>query len=169
MANLAQLVNVLAPIVTSPVGLVHQTIYHPLCLYAAHMRGIALDVHVECDTYSLRPEDTISMRPHRMAHRGPFKLLDVAATRDAAARQITLAVVNRDLNRSIQTEVRFADGANPYHATVHEVTAANVEVANSFERPHAVEPQKSHLELGGQDLSYRFPPHSLTLLQMTFA
>ena len=38
MANLAQLVNAIAPIFTSPQGLFLQTIYHPLRLYAEHMR-----------------------------------------------------------------------------------------------------------------------------------
>ena len=33
---------------------------------------------------------------HRVADLGPFQLLDVAATRDAAARRLTISVVNRD-------------------------------------------------------------------------
>src|SRR5919197_6510032 len=37
MANLAQMVNVIAPVVTSPDGIFLQTIYHPLRLYAEHM------------------------------------------------------------------------------------------------------------------------------------
>ena len=38
IANLAQMVNVIAPIFTSPQGLYRQTIYHPLRLYAEHMQ-----------------------------------------------------------------------------------------------------------------------------------
>jgi alpha-N-arabinofuranosidase len=166
MANLALLVNVLAPIVTSPTGLLHQTIYHPLCLYARHMRGTALDLHVNCDTYTVRPEDTVSARPHRMADQGPFNVLDVAATHDTVARQMTLAVVNRDRDRSIQTEIRIMDGARPSHADVYEFTGADVDAVNSFERPRAVEPRQSPLELGQQSFSYTFSPHSLTLLVM---
>src|SRR5207244_11003813 len=37
IANLAQLVNVIAPIFTSPRGLFLQTIYHPLRLYVEHV------------------------------------------------------------------------------------------------------------------------------------
>jgi alpha-N-arabinofuranosidase len=47
MANLAQLVNVIAPIVTSKEGLFLQTIYHPLHLYAEQMQELVLDVHVK--------------------------------------------------------------------------------------------------------------------------
>ena len=41
IANLAQLVNVIAPIFTNPQGLYRQTIFHPLRLYAEHMQHVA--------------------------------------------------------------------------------------------------------------------------------
>jgi alpha-L-arabinofuranosidase len=41
MANLAQLVNVIAPIVTSPQGLFRQTIFHPFRLASAGTRPAA--------------------------------------------------------------------------------------------------------------------------------
>ena len=55
IANFAQLVNAIAPIFTSPKGLFLQTIYHPLRLYAEHTQAIALDVHVDGETYDLPP------------------------------------------------------------------------------------------------------------------
>src|SRR6201999_2793706 len=39
IANMAQLVNVIAPIFTNDQGLFLQTIYYPLQLFAANMRG----------------------------------------------------------------------------------------------------------------------------------
>src|SRR5262249_51371547 len=56
MANLAQLVNAIAPIFTSKQGLFLQTIYHPLRLYAEHTRTHALDVHVDGPVYDLPPD-----------------------------------------------------------------------------------------------------------------
>ncbi len=55
MANLAQLVNVIAPIVTSPDGLLLQSIYHPLRLFAEHLGETAVDIAVECATHDLVP------------------------------------------------------------------------------------------------------------------
>ncbi|MCK4300997.1 MAG: alpha-N-arabinofuranosidase, partial [Planctomycetes bacterium] len=43
MANLAQMVNILAPIRTSPEGLFLTPIYHPLALYAEQCGTVALD------------------------------------------------------------------------------------------------------------------------------
>ena len=101
IANLAQLVNVIAPIFTSPQGLFLQTIYHPLRLYAEHTQRVALDAYVDCETYALIPRAETSPRPHRVADLGPFKLLDVAATCDRERRALTVGVVNRDRERAL--------------------------------------------------------------------
>src|SRR5204862_2921164 len=84
IANLAQLVNVIAPIFTNEEGLFLQTIYHPLRLFSQYMREIALDTYVESELYTLVPEKESSDWPHRVADLGPFKMLDVTATCDAA-------------------------------------------------------------------------------------
>ncbi|MBO0796879.1 MAG: hypothetical protein J2P36_38860, partial [Ktedonobacteraceae bacterium] len=67
IANLAQLVNVIAPIFTNQEGLFLQTIYHPLRLYAEHMQDIALDAFVDCETYAPQAEQETSQWPHRVA------------------------------------------------------------------------------------------------------
>src|SRR3954447_10996868 len=79
MANLAQAVNVIAPIFTSPDGLFFQTIYHPLRLMVEHTQDIAISPTVECETYDLTPEAETSGWPLRVSDLGPFKLLDVSA------------------------------------------------------------------------------------------
>src|SRR5262249_49037681 len=79
IANLAQMVNVIAPIFTNKEGLFLQTIYHPLLLFSTHMQGIALDVFVDCERYNLLPEQEQSRWPHRVADLGPFQFLDVTA------------------------------------------------------------------------------------------
>ena len=52
MANLAQLVNVIAPIVTGPDGVVLQTIFHPFELFSRTTGRIALDAWWDGDTFS---------------------------------------------------------------------------------------------------------------------
>jgi alpha-L-arabinofuranosidase len=48
MANIAQVVNVLAPIHAEEKGLYLHTIYYALQLFAQHMHGTALDTLVKC-------------------------------------------------------------------------------------------------------------------------
>lgn len=52
MANLAQVVNVIAPIVTRPDALVLQTIFYPLELYSRTCGDTALDVFWQGETFS---------------------------------------------------------------------------------------------------------------------
>ena len=56
MANMAQLVNVIAPIFSTKEGSWYQTIFYPLQLFATHCHGTSLDTFVDCDTYALGGE-----------------------------------------------------------------------------------------------------------------
>jgi alpha-N-arabinofuranosidase len=168
MANLAQMVNVIAPIVTNPQGTFLQTIYHPFRLYAEHTREVALDVGVECETYALAPADEdVSVRPHRIADLGPFPFLDVAATCDVEGREICLAVVNRDRERATAATIRVLDGTIGSPVRAYEVGGEDPGVTNSFERPRAVDVRERRVE--GRDepqLHHAFPPHSVTVMRI---
>jgi alpha-L-arabinofuranosidase len=168
MANLAQMVNVIAPIVTSPRGMFLQTIYHPFRLYAEHTREVALDVDVECETYAFASgEEDVSERSHRIADLGPFALLDAVATCDVEGREISLAVVNRDRERPIATTIRVLDGTIGSPVRAYEVGGDGPGVVNSFERPAAVDVGERQVEPRGEaELRHAFPPHSVTVMRV---
>jgi alpha-N-arabinofuranosidase len=169
MANLAQMVNAIAPIFTSPGGLFLQAIYHPLRLYAEHMHEMALAVHVEGETYDLPPRQETEAfgRVHHVADLGPFPLLDAAATCDAAGRQLTLAVVNRDRDRphAAVVDLGRAEAAGP--AAVAEVNGPAVSATNSFEAPDRVGVRERRVDVAGRRFEYAFPAHSVTVLRLT--
>ncbi len=166
MANLAQMVNVIAPIFTSPQGVFLQTIYYPFWLYATLSQEIALDVYVQSDQYTLSPEveaAAASWWPLRVADLGPFSLLDVSATCDHERRQVVVAVVNRDRDSAHSATVQFAD-VEVVGIEAHEINGEHPGVHNSFEQPQAVTVQRRALELRGKVFDYTFPAHSVTLL-----
>jgi alpha-N-arabinofuranosidase len=168
MANLAQLVNAIAPIFTRKEGLFLQTIYHPLRLYAEHTREVALDVHVDGPTHDLPPaleEQTVG-RVHRVADLGPFQLLDAVATCDAAGRELTLAVVNRDRDRSHAATIDLGAAAAADPVAVSEVNGPDVGATNSFEAPRLVDVRERRLAAGGSRLEYEFPAHSVTVARL---
>jgi alpha-L-arabinofuranosidase len=167
IANLAQLVNVIAPIFTSPDGMFLQTIYHPLRLIAEHTREIALDAYVDCETHPLPAEAGGTGRSQRVADLGPFKLLDVAATRDAEGRNVTLVVVNRDPGRAIETVVQLIDASFGALAQVAEVNGADVGATNSFEHPDAVHVTDRPVPITNGQIEFAFPAHSVTVLRAT--
>jgi alpha-N-arabinofuranosidase len=169
IANLAQMVNVIAPIFTRPDGLFLQAIYHPFWLYSTLSHELALDVFVECEQYHLTAEEEQaagSWHGHRVADLGPFNLLDVTATCDAAGRQISIAVVNRDRERAHTATLQFADAVVAVGVDVHEITGADPTARNSFEEPEAVTVQQRPLEQRGPSFEYTFPAHSITLLRL---
>ena len=168
IANLAQLVNAIAPIFTDKRGLFLQTIYHPLRLYAEHTREVALDLLVESPTLELPPatEEQGGGRVHHVADLGPFQLLDATATCDAAGREVTLAVVNRDRDRGHAATIELADGGTTGGAIASEVNGPDVGATNSFEQPRLVDVRERRLEVCGRRFTHEFPAHSLTVLRL---
>jgi len=170
IANLAQLVNAIAPIFTNPRGLFLQTIYHPLRLYAEYTREIALDLHVEGPTYDLpaAQEEQSVGRVHHVADLGPFSLLDAVASCDAAGRELTLAVVNRDRDRAHRATIELI-GAAAGAGVLSEVNGPDLAAVNSFEAPRRVDVTERKLEFGGARCELEFPAHSVTVVRTSLA
>ena len=92
-ASLAQLVNVIAPIMTEPGGPAwRQTTFHPFALTARYAKGDVLRVPVRAETY-----DT--------ARFGAVPLIDAVATHDEEAGEVAIFVVNRSLHDATPVEV----------------------------------------------------------------
>lgn len=165
IANLAQLVNVIAPIVTSSDELFLQTIYHPLRLQVEHVREVALDPLVVCDTVTYI-DPPHGPRPQRVADVGPFKLLDVAASRDADGRRVTLTVVNRSPDSAVSTNIEADRPIAPTGGHVHLVDGPSPEASNSFAEPDRVGVRTRRLAFEGTALELTFPPHSFTCVEI---
>lgn len=171
IANFAQMVNAIAPIFTNRDRLFLQTIYHPLRLYAEHTQEIALDVFVDCPTHALTAEHEArdaapTDRLWKVADLGPFDLLDVTATCDAAGRELCVAVINRSPDQSLTTAVQLDGHSLAGEVWAHEVNGPELETRNSFDEPDRVGVQTRRLAGGGDGrLEYTFPAHSVTLLR----
>jgi alpha-N-arabinofuranosidase len=168
IANLAQLVNVIAPIVTNKDGLFLQTIFHPIRLSAEYTQAIALDPVVMCDTVIHR-DLTDAPWPHRVADLGPFKLLDVAASRDEAGKRLTLSVVNRSPERAIPTTLELGRAVNGNGSRIHSVAGPSPMAANSFAETNRVGVTTQPLEASGNRIEVVFPRHSISCLELSLA
>ncbi len=90
MANLAQMVNVIAPIMTNKQGLFLQPTFFPIVEYGKQRGNTSLDVWVSAPTYSI-------------ANRRPLRYLDVSATYNAGEQMIYLNVLNRSKDKDTST------------------------------------------------------------------
>jgi alpha-N-arabinofuranosidase len=149
IANLAQLVNVIAPIFSNDKGLFLQTIYYPLELFAGNTKGKALELFVDSPKYKSRRFDDV-----------PY--LDISAGYDNGS--LVLNVVNRHREQPIETEFEAEDKQFSGAVAVTEVNGPDIKSENDFGKT-AVTPAERSVTPDGRKLRYRFPPHSYSMLK----
>jgi alpha-L-arabinofuranosidase len=169
MANLAQLVNAIAPVVTTADAAYTQPIYYPVLLHAQAALDIAADTHVAGPTVSPLGPGHLSRWPHRVADLGPFGLVDAAATVSADRRRVALTLVNRNPDHAETTEIVLRDHAFAGPADIRAITEAPG-------RPAAGPPglTGTHLEQGseparGSRITVTLPAQSFTVIEAATA
>ncbi len=155
MANLAQLVNVIAPIMTNRDGLFLQPTYFPFAEYGKQRGNVSLDVWVSGPTY------TIGNRP-------PLQYLDVSATFNRATRELFLNVLNRSRDRDILARIENQAGRLAGEAAVWELNHPDLKATHTFGDDRRVRPvtRRAALRLEDNTFLYTFPAHSLTILRL---
>jgi alpha-N-arabinofuranosidase len=150
MANLAQLVNVIAPITTSTDGILLQTTFYPFELYSRTCGTIALDAWWHGDTFTGGP------------HTG-VRTLDVSASLAPDARRLSVYVVNRHLTDALDMVLELEQGRIAGTVEVATITGADLKDRNTFARPDAVTTKEQTLEVTPSDrFVYSVPPRSVT-------
>lgn len=127
VACLAQLVNVIAPIMTEPGGAAwRQTTFFPFAQASRHGRGTVLDVRVDSPEYST-------------ARFGEVPLLHATAVRGEDG-TVTVFAVNRDRNAPLPLEVTLR-GLGLDRVVEHSALAdADPEARNTLDEPERVVP-----------------------------
>ncbi|WP_417555132.1 alpha-N-arabinofuranosidase [Microbacterium sp.] len=128
-ASLAQLVNVIAPIMTEPDGPAwRQTTFFPFAATSAHARGVALDLDIVSPTYST-------------TRFGDVAIVDAIATHDTEADRYAIYAVNRAVDSPTEltidlTELGILDSASTVTARV--LADDDLDAANTREVPERV-------------------------------
>ncbi len=146
IACLAQLVNVIAPIMTETGGAVWaQTIYYPFMYTSQNGRGTALRTECECGSY-----DTASKKDV------PF--IDSTVVLSDDAKKLTLFAVNRSMNDECDLSVDFNDLG--YELCEHvALEGDDLKKVNTKEDPNAVVPTIKTV-----DEKISLQPHSWNML-----
>jgi alpha-N-arabinofuranosidase len=161
IANMAQLVNVIAPIFTSETGMFKQTIYYPLELFANNVHGTSLDVFVDCDTYDT--EEFFIGLGESKTKQSNVPYLDVSAT--YKGEEVILCVVNRNKDKAISTDIICQAGDFSGNFQVYEVNGPDIKSKNDFGTETVKTVKKPDIKAKGKNLTYSFPPHSFTMLK----
>lgn len=153
MANMAQIVNVIAPIFTNEKGLFLQTIYHPLQLFSQNSRGAALECFVESPAYQAKTY-------------GKTDYLNVSSALNNGV--VTVNVVNRHPDQDIEAEIELQDAAFKGKVEVALVSGPDIKAENDFGK-QTVGIQRGSENASGSRYRHRFPPHSYTMLKAALA
>jgi alpha-N-arabinofuranosidase len=121
MANIAQSVNVISPLMTSKDGILKQTIWWPLLLFSKYMRGHSIAVNVRS------PEYTGRTKPNwiRGTIETPYLDCCAAVSEDG---WVNLAVTNLSEEKEFEVDLK---GVGEGKVEVHTVSGENVNVVNT--------------------------------------
>jgi alpha-L-arabinofuranosidase len=137
VACLAQLVNVIAPLVTNDQGVLRQSTYYPYAWALRYARGRTLDLRVASETYPIAAAGLQA----DFARTGDVPFIDVVATLDEPARQAAVLVLNRDLTDERELNVEWDDVVPKRVLACETLTGPDLKAFNTFEAPRRVAPQ----------------------------
>ncbi len=152
IACLAQIVNVIAPLLTTRDAVLKQSIFYPFALFSKLAVGAALDVVVKSPV-------------HKTARFGEVPLLDVGASYDAAGSASAIFIVNRSQTESLAVDLRWQDLAPRSLAGVYQVAGTDPKAANSFDKPdNVIARQVAVPAVDGKVATLVVPPLSFTAI-----
>jgi alpha-N-arabinofuranosidase len=153
LACLAQLINVIAPIMTDANGMFRQTIYYPYNWALQFARGAVLNLLIESSTYEVSGFDQV-------AH------VDVAGSLDRSDGKLSVFILNRDLAKPHEVEVVWQDAAPARVLSAAVLTGNDLKAVNSFAAPQRVTSQPFTVAAAsGSRTKFEVPAHSYTVIQ----
>jgi alpha-N-arabinofuranosidase len=166
-ACLAQLVNVIAPIMTETGGPAwRQTIFHPFAQMSRFGRGRVLRAQVDAPTYAASYYDPRGADELRFALPAvPY--LKLAAVHDARAGSLTLFALNRSLDEALPLEVAARGFAGLTVAQALALHDRDLDAANTKEHPERIKPAPLEgVALEGGRLQALLPPGSWNVVRL---
>jgi alpha-N-arabinofuranosidase len=156
---LAQIVNVIAPLVTSPDQVLRQSTYYPYAWALKFAHGRVLDLLVESETY---PIERGNLRAD-FARDDAVPYLDVVATMDSRNGEISLFMLNRDLESERELVVEWRDPTPAKVLACQTLTGSDLKAYNTFERPKQVAPQTLDPPQAGPRMTFKLPARSYSV------
>jgi len=148
IANLAQIANVIAPILTRGDDLLIQSIYYPFQMFSSRREGLSLRVVVDGPTYGTRSW-------------GPAAFVDVSAVLHDNG-TLSVFLTNRSVDCSSEVVVGIADAVFVALKTAEILTHTDPKAANTFEAPHEVRTTEyGDVHLRNGCAVFELPPMSL--------
>lgn len=159
---LAQIVNVIAPLVTNDNGVLRQSIYYPYAWALEYAKGRVLDLLVESDTYPIRAE---GLRAD-FARDDIVPYLDITVTLDEKQGEAAVFILNRDLDAAREVVLDWMDPEPSRVLACQTLTGKDIKAFNTFDEPDRVVPEPLDAPKPARSMSLEVPAASYTVLHM---
>ena len=162
VACLAQIVNVIAPLVTNETGVLRQTTYYPYSWALKYARGQVLDLSVTSETYPIKPDGLQA----DLAWGGDVPFIDVTATSDQQNNQVCVFMLNRDLEAERELVLDWRDVTPSRVLACETLTGPDLKAINTFASPTKVAPRPLDTPKVGATMTFKLPARSYTVAQI---
>jgi alpha-L-arabinofuranosidase len=159
---LAQIVNVIAPLMTSEKGVLRQSTYYPYAMALKYGQGRILDLQIESETYPIK---AAGLRGS-YARDAQVPFVDVVATYDAQNRRVAVFALNRDLSNERELALSFDDITPTGVVAAETITGSDLKAFNTFEAPNKVAGGKLDGVTAGGKMTIKLPPRSYSVVQL---
>ena len=155
MANVAQLINCLHSLfLANEDKFIVTPTFHVFEMFMPHMGGRAVRAAFSAPEVQYTRVDK------------PAEFWGLSGSASVNGKQVTLTVTNPHLREARETEIAVRGGrANAVQARV--LATPDVHAHNTFESPQAVQPRNEQAAVTAGVISFRFPPASVTRLQIS--
>jgi alpha-N-arabinofuranosidase len=159
---LAQIVNVIAPLMTNAEKTIRQTIYYPYAWALQYAHGRVLDLQVEGDTYPIQAQ---GLRPD-FARNEQVPFVDVVGTHNPQNGQIAFFMLNRDTSGERDVVITWQSPTPSRVLACQTLTGRDLKAMNTFEQPNNVTPSKLDAPQAGSSMTFRLPAASYTIAHL---
>jgi alpha-N-arabinofuranosidase len=159
---LAQLVNVIAPLVTNERGVLRQSIFHPYAWALQYARGRVVELQVESDVYAISGD---GLRAD-FARNDQVPFIDVAVTVDAANGRACALMLNRDLDADRKLALEWQAPTPTRVLACETLTGPDLKAFNTFAAPDVVAPRRLDAPAAGPRMAFKLPPRSYTVAHL---
>jgi alpha-N-arabinofuranosidase len=159
---LAQILNVIAPLVTNETSVLRQSTFYPYAWALKYARGRVLDVAVECETY---PIVAGGLRAD-VARDDQVPFVDIAVTRDPENGQACVLMLNRDVESERELILEWADPVPTRVLACETLTAPDLKAFNTFDQPKQVVPRALEAPRVGSRMAFKLPARSYSVAHL---
>ena len=144
IANIAQIVNVIAPILTSGDEMLLQTIFYPFEMFSRRRTGVSLQVAVEGPGYVSKSFGAVK---------------DIDASSILNGNELNVFLVNRNVEKSTEVQIRLGDRSIESLVSAELVSGNDPKATNTFAEPNKVVSVAHHeVAIEGRVATVTLPP-----------